>query len=321
MEKKLCFTPFVVVVLVLLLLGGNLHAAPNAPATRRIDPLVSTEWLATNSNLDDLVIIDIRTAAEYEAGHIAGAINVPFEVPFSAWITMENDLLLELPNTDTLLATIGSWGVDEDSLVVIVTSVPPAPEPPYPLANATRAAATLIYAGVDNVAILDGGYTKWAAEQRPVTTETPVVQPVDFKGKIKEELFVDMDYVKKRASRRQTVIVDARDADVYFGVTIEPYANKAGHLPKAKSLPTPWIWNQDGTYKAREELAAMATGVLKVSPSQNREIIIYCGTGGYATAWWFVMTQMLGYTNVKIYDGSAEEWVRENDMVKYTWCD
>lgn len=108
MEKKLCFTPFVVVVLVLLLLGGNLHAAPNAPATRRIDPLVSTEWLATNSNLDDLVIIDIRTAAEYEAGHIAGAINVPFEVPFSAWITMENDLLLELPNTDTLLATIGS---------------------------------------------------------------------------------------------------------------------------------------------------------------------------------------------------------------------
>lgn len=319
MNKKLCFGPFLVVVLVLLLLSGNLYAAPHSPSSRRIDPIVSTEWLAANGDLDDLVIIDIRTAAEYEAGHIAGSINVPFEVPFSAWITMTNDLLLELPDTNTLLDTIGSWGVKEDSLVVIVTSVPPAPEPPYPLANATRAATTLIYAGVDNVAILDGGYTKWAAEQRPVTTETPVVQPVDFKGEIKEELFVSMDYVKKRVSSRQTVIIDARDADVYFGVTIEPYANKAGHLPKAKSLPTPWIWNQDGTFKARDELAEMATGVLNVSRPQSSEIIIYCGTGGYATSWWFVMTQLFGYNQVKIYDGSAQEWVLENEMVRYTW--
>ncbi|HHT05696.1 MAG TPA: sulfurtransferase [Hydrogenispora sp.] len=319
MKKKVCIKLSLVIVFVLLLLSGILHAAPNSPAARRIDPVVSTEWLAANHDLDNLVIIDIRSAAEYEAGHIAGSINVPFEVPFSAWITMTNDLLLELPDTNTLLSAIGSWGVKEDSLVVIVTSVPAAPEPPYPLANATRAAATLIYAGVDNVAILDGGYTKWAAEQRPVTTETPVIQPVAFAGKVKDELFVAMNYVKKHASRRQTVIIDARDADVYFGVTIEPYANKAGHIPKAKSLPTPWIWNEDGTYKSRDELAAMATGTLNVTSPQNKEIIIYCGTGGYASAWWYVMTQLLDYTNVKIYDGSAQEWVIENEMVRYTW--
>ncbi|HBL35692.1 MAG TPA: hypothetical protein DDZ55_02660 [Firmicutes bacterium] len=323
MKKILCYgLPMVVVLLVSVLLSSNLYAAPRFPAPRKIEPIVSTEWLEANHNLENLVLVDMRTAAEYNSGHIPGSINVPFEVPFSAWVTMIDDLLLELPDPDSLFRMIGSCSITNDSLVVIVTSFPAPPEPPYPLANATRAAATLIYAGLKNVAILDGGYTKWAAEARPSTTEAPFVQGVEYQGQIRRDMFVSKEELKRRG-RPQADLIDARDADVYFGVTIEPYANKAGHIPNAKSLPTPWIWNQDGTYKPMDELAQMASGILNEGRhrNKNREIIVYCGTGGYATAWWFVLSEMLGYNDVKIYDGSAQEWVRENEMTKYTWSE
>ena len=115
----------------------------------------------------------------------------------------------------------------------------------------------------------------------------------------------------------RSVIVDARDAEEYFGVTVDPFAGKAGHIPTARSLPARWLWEADGTYKQAELLARMAAGV--AGQSKHEEILVYCGVGGYASAWWFVLTQMLGYTDVRIYDGSAEAWAKDNTMVLYSW--
>ena len=137
------------------------------------------------------------------------------------------------------------------------------------------------------------------------------------------------EYTKSRT--KKAGILDARDADVYFGVTIEPFANKAGHIPSAKSLPAPWIWDlktakPDGktstyyTYKSTQTLGSMASGVFRQSSgNKGQEIIVYCGVGGYASSWWFMLTQVLGYQNVKIYDGAAQEWVKYYDMVPYQW--
>jgi thiosulfate/3-mercaptopyruvate sulfurtransferase len=158
--------------------------------------------------------------------------------------------------------------------------------------------------------------------------DVPVVTPVIYEGEVDEAMFVSVDYVRRCLKRAD--IIDARDADVYFGVTIEPFADKAGHIPNAASLPTPWIWelNLDGTYsyKDPETLEAMASGVLREpwhhgvhGGHWGRKIIVYCGVGGYASSWWFVLTQVLGYENVKFYDGSAQEWVRYYDMVPYQW--
>jgi thiosulfate/3-mercaptopyruvate sulfurtransferase len=228
---------------------------------------------------------------------------------------MRDDLLLEVPDVADLFNVIGSAGIRRDSLVVIVTTTANPPDPPYPLANATRVADTLIYAGVKNVAILDGGYPKWKAEDKPTDTEVPNVIPVTYRGRVNEEMFVSIEYVRRHIGR--VLIIDARDADVYFGVTIEPFADKAGHIPGAKSLPTPWMWKSDGTYKDPEILGAMASGVM--GGHKAKEIIVYCGVGGYASSWWFVLTQVLGYENVKLYDGAAQEWVRYYDMVPYQW--
>jgi thiosulfate/3-mercaptopyruvate sulfurtransferase len=107
------------------------------------------------------------------------------------------------------------------------------------------------------------------------------------------------------------LIVDNRDANIYSGENIEPYAAKPGHIPTAKSLPAPLMWNPDGTFKSIDELKDLASAVVK----KDDKIILYCGVGGYASSWWFVLTQVLGYKDVKFYDGSAQEWAKYNDLV------
>jgi thiosulfate/3-mercaptopyruvate sulfurtransferase len=308
--------------LIVMLLPG---AAVFASLNRTIAPIVSTEWLADNSA--GLIILDVRSAADYNAGHIPGSISEPFVfAPDSKWVPFGAEgLFLEVPQTAGLFKTIGNLGITSASTVVVVTAPNPAPEPPfYGLSSATRIGDTLIYAGVANVAVLDGGYPKWVADGMKTTTAASVPTPVTFQGKVNGDIFVSMDYVKKSA--KNAVIVDGRDADVYFGIVIEKmFADKAGHIPGAVSLPAPWIWDLNKgesyayyTYKGAETLGAMVSGALG-TPPKNREIVVYCGVGGYASTLWFVMSQVLGYENVKFYDGSAQEWARTNAMVPYQW--
>jgi len=128
-------------------------------------------------------------------------------------------------------------------------------------------------------------------------------------------MFVSTDYVERHL--QSALLLDGRDPDQFFGISPCPFAGVGGHIPSARSLPAPWMWRDDGTYQPREVLEQMVVGV--AGPDKDQEIILYCGVGGYAAAWWFVLTQMLGYMNVKIYDGAAEAWVKTNAMVCYTW--
>jgi len=281
---------------------------------RSIDPIVSTEWLEAQLPGGGLVIIDIRWEEEYEAGHIPGAISIPFGL-ISAWADSDDKLLLELPPEADLLKLIGDCGLTAESKVVIVGRVEEPPAPPYPLADAVRVAATLVYAGVRNVAVLAGGHPKWDREGRETTTEAPEVTPVAYSSAVDGDMFVSTEYVKDHIGR--SVILDARDPDQYFGVAVDPFADMRGHIPTARNLPLIWVWEKDSTYRPVELLEQMATGV--IGSDKDQEVITYCGVGGYASTWWFLLTQMLGYTNVKIYDGSMEAWVEDNPIVAYTW--
>lgn len=296
-----------IVMLFSSLVSGNV--AYGCIQEKLVEPIVSTNWLEANAGLKNLVILDVRSSANYIAGHIPNSISAPFEMPTSTWIIMKDELLLELPEKQDIFNSLGTLGITKKSIVVIVTAAPGPSEPPYSLAGATRVADTLIYAGVKNVAILDGGYTKWVSEGKQVTTEVPVVNETVYISNVKKNMFVPIEYVEKKMGK--SIIIDTRDANVYSGEVIEPYADKAGHIPTAKSLPTPLMWNQDGTYKSIDELQEMAASVA----DKDDNIIVYCGVGGYASSWWYVLTQVLGYRNVKFYDGSAQEWVRYNDMV------
>jgi thiosulfate/3-mercaptopyruvate sulfurtransferase len=280
---------------------------PSAGTGGRLPPLVSGDWLQAHRDTAGLAVVDLRSATDYAAGHLPGSVNIPFEVPLSAWTAVRDDLLIELPDPEELASVLGANGIGRGSAVVLVGATG---QPPYPLANATRAAVTLGHAGIDRVSILDGGYPRWLAEGRPTTTEVPAPAPVRCAPAAHGREFVDLAEVRAKIGR--AVLVDTRDADVYAGTVTEPWAAKPGHLPTAVSLPSPLIWNPDGTYRSREELAATARSAL--GADRHAEILLYCGVGGYASSWQFVLRRILGYTNVRMYDGSAQEWVRHHDM-------
>jgi thiosulfate/3-mercaptopyruvate sulfurtransferase len=284
---------------------------------RAIPPVVSTDWLEKNLDDPKLVVIDTRLGEEYATGHIPKAIDIPFpealEQPFSQWFVERDGLLLEVPEEADLFHTIGSAGIQGDSLVVVV----PKAELPHPLVDATRVADTLIYAGVKNVAVLDGGYDKWAVENRQVSTDVVEPTPVAYTGTIDETMFVSKEYVKKKIGK--SIIIDTREALEYFGGFMRPLWVRVGHIPTAKCLPSLWIWKEDMTYRSINELREMAHGVVGTDLSQ--EIIIYCGVGGFSSAWYFVLKEVLGYKDVKIYSGSAQEWTRDPQapLVSYRW--
>jgi len=282
---------------------------PERSEMRAIPPLVSTHWLAKNIDDPELVIIDIRCGEEYRAAHIPEAINVPFP----SWAVTRNDLLLELPEVGDLFNTTGSAGIRSSSKVVVVNKT----DTPFNLADATRVACTLLYGGVKNVAVLNGGHNKWVKERKPISDKILKPKTVAYKGKISRAMFVSKEYVQKKIG--ESVIIDARSPSDFFGATQDLFAQRAGHIPGAVCLPAPWVWTNEGTYKNIKELRDMAIGI--VGKDRSEEIIIYCGVGGYSSTWCFVLREVLGYTNVKIYDGSAEEWTRDPEapVIKYRW--
>ena len=282
--------------------------------------IVSTDLLEWNLNCGNLVVVDVRGEDAYNAGHIPGAINVPegmwyINPPFGLDLPW-----MEMPPKDYLFDLIGDAGITRHSWVVVVgaTSGPlTVPEVPplafYSTAGITRVAITLLYAGVKYVSILDGGYDKWAMEGKPVSTDAVAPIPVTYKGPVDKTMLVSADYVESKIGK--SIIVDARDEIVYDGTVTEPWAPDPGHISTARNLPTPTLWNVevDGdfavyiTYKDMWTLWSMVSSVVGWS-GRGREIIVYCGVGGYASTAYFVLSEVLGYRNVRIYDGSTQEW-------------
>lgn len=294
---------------VVICLLGLFLVTPRIGVARDVSPFVSTNWLEQNLKNAKLVIVDARKVEEYKEGHIPGAVSSFF----GSWIIEKDKLILELPPDDDLLDLIGSLGIKPDSSVVVVSSA----DNDYSRADAARVAFTMITAGLKNVAILDGGYAKWLKEKRPVSTEAVAPKGMKYKAKVNRGVIAPKAYVMSKIGK--SVIVDNRDANVYFGVAMEPFSPRPGHIKSAVNLPTPWVYTKEGTLVGGDDVKAMAANV--VGEKKANEVIVYCGVGGYASTWWFLLTQMLGYTNVKFYDGSAQEWAADPKapMTVYSW--
>lgn len=266
-------------------------------AAREIEPIVTTAWL--EQNLDKVIVLDVRKVEDYRAGHIPGAVNVAY----GSWAVKRGELLNELPSDDELKEVIGGAGIEPGSKVVVVAKMATPPE----RVDATRVAWTLRYAGVENVALLSGGFDKWVADKRALSTDAVRPRTKAYRGQFQKNLLAKKADVE--AALGKAVIVDVREADFYAGQKKMDFVARMGHIKGAVSLPTSAMYEADGTYKAREALAALATAA--VGADLNREIITYCDTGKFCSAWWFMLHDVLGYKNVRSYDGSMMEWAKD----------
>ena len=275
-----------------------------AARSRDIPAIVSPDWLAKNLGDSRIVVLDIRSVEQYKKGHIPGAINVPMTL----WAVSRNGLSLELPLEDDLSTLIRKTGMDASSHPVVVNRI----DTDFSRADMTRVAWTCAVAGIENAAVLDGGHNRWVREIKTLSAEEVNAKPAAYTVKMNRSLMASKEYVLEKIGK--CILVDARLPEEYFGIALKP-----GHIKSAVSLPTPWVFGADGTFRKEEDLLAMATGV--IGANRSKEIILYCGFGGYACTWWFLLTQIFGYQNVRVYDGSMEEWIKDpaDPVTAYAW--
>ena len=283
--------------------------APSAQAVTESTPtkaLVSTTWLKANLADPNLILLHVGDAdnSVYARTHIEGAqyIDWKTELANSSESKLKNGVVTR-QNFDAVLKRLG---VTEKSTVVLYAEAKSG-------LKATWGAWVFNLYGVPDVRILDGGLLKWSATGGATTfAATPAKATGTFKATVaSSKLRAKIEEVVRNAKLKtasRAVIVDTRDVASYEGKAAGTglgTAAKAGHIASAKSIPTASILNADGTFKSAAEIKAAyaAVGVTK-----DTKVILYCGTGLLASASWFALTQILGNTNVKNYDGSWFEF-------------
>ena len=262
--------------------------------------LVSTQWVADHINDSKirLIEVDVDTSA-YDQGHIAGAAGWNWQTQ------LQDNVRRDLVDKPTLERLLGAAGVSTDTTVVL-----------YGDNNnwfAAYAFWQLKYYGVKDVRLMNGGRKKWVEEKRPLTTEAARITPTGYKASSPDEkLRARKEDVFAVLEKRKTgALVDVRSVDEFTGKILAPpglneTAQRAGHIPGAANIPWSQAANEDGTFKSADQLKALYES--KGVTNGNPETIAYCRIGERSSHTWFVLKYLLGYDNVKNYDGSWTEW-------------
>jgi thiosulfate/3-mercaptopyruvate sulfurtransferase len=302
------------IVLTVLTLGSAAFAASPPP------PLVTAEWLAAHLDDPDLIVLDIRSAIDgggaeaYLRSHIPGAIHSDYDK--AGWRVTRGNLPTQLPSVPELEKLAGETGIDEDVHVVVV----PAGVHVLDFGAAARVYWTLKVLGHKQVSILDGGYAAWTADAaNPVETEVRAPSPRIFTAEIDKSLLATLDEVGEARAGRAT-LVDARPASFFVGREKHPGSQAYGHIPGAVNVDSAALYDAKANrLKSKDELAAALAGV------PSGPVTSYCNTGHWAATDWFVLSEVLGREDVKLYPGSMVEWTadarRPVDSQRTKWDD
>lgn len=276
--------------------------SPLKVLSQDISPIVSSEWLAANLTNPRLVMIDIRKIEDYREGHVPGAISAYYGM----WVFSESIKHTEYPPEDELFDAIGDLGIRQNSLVVIICKTYTC----FYQVMAPRVLTTLQYVGLENISILDGGQEAWVSEKRPLSMEPVIPRKTVYTGRLNKTLHAEKAYVAGRLGK--ATFVDVREPDWFSGEKKVAFVEKAGRIPGALNLPASEAYTEQGTFKKKEELEAIVTRV--VGSDRSKEIITYCDAGRCCPTWAFILSHVLGYKNVKLYDGSFEEWSKDPSL-------
>jgi thiosulfate/3-mercaptopyruvate sulfurtransferase len=268
--------------------------------------LVDTEWVSQNPPNENrkLVEVDYDPENGYRKGHIKGASLI-------WWKRDINDpLARDIVNKELFEELMAKNGIKPDTEVIM-----------YGDFNNWFAAFSFWvfkYYGHKNIKIMNGGRKKWELENREYTTDEPQIEKTSYSAKEPDEQIRDyLEGVKKALDDNNIVMVDVRSPKEFTGeITAPPeypmeHAQRGGHIPGANNIPWATAVNDaDGTFKSAEELKQIyePKGI-----TSDKNVICYCRIGERSSHSWFVLKYLLGYPNVRNYDGSWTEW---GNMIK-----
>lgn len=261
--------------------------------------LVDTVWL--NDHLKDPAVRIAEVSEDvtlYDQGHIPGAVH------FNWQTQLQDTVRRDWVNKEQFERLLGGDGIGNDTTVVL-----------YGDKNNWFATYTFwlfkMY-GAERARILNGGRAKWIAEGRPLATEVPSYPRATFRAAdLDLSIRAFRDQVRERLGKAGVALVDVRSPQEYSGELIampaypQEGAQRGGHIPGAQSIPWGQNVREDGTFKSPEDLKALyqSKGV-----TPEKEVIAYCRIGERSSLTWFTLKYLLGYPNVRNYDGSWTEW-------------
>jgi thiosulfate/3-mercaptopyruvate sulfurtransferase len=263
--------------------------------------LATSQWVS--EHLDDRSVriaeVDYDPTANYAAGHIPGS------VLFDWRKDMNDQLNRDILSKAQLEDLLGRNGISNDTTIVLYGD--------FNNWFAAYAFWDLKYYGIEKVQLMDGGRKKWLLEDRPVTKDIPTYSPTTSRAfDPDEKIRIFKEDVRDSISSKEKALVDVRGPKEFTGETTAPpeypneQAQRGGHIPGANNIP----WGQavndaDGTFKPRDQLEQLYSSK-GVTP--DKEVITYCRIGERSSHSWFVLKYLLGYPNVRNYDGSWIEW-------------
>ena len=277
-------------------------------------PLVSTAWLADNLDNPDLVIFDTTLYLRHKEGggylpesgrehfneaHIPGA---QFLDHIKEFANPNTDIPFMMPEADAFAALLKSYGVSDDSQVVFYNDGIPM--------WSTRAWWMFRSVGLNNVAVLDGGWHKWQAEGRPVSSETKTPTPATkLTVKANPSFWADKNKMLENIDSAAACTINALAPEVFTGEKNQ--YGRPGHIPGSHNIFYGDLINsEDNTFlppdQVKEKFAA-------IGAFDDKPIIVYCG-GGISATMDAMMLFQLGRTDVSIYDGSMSEWIRDPEL-------
>ena len=303
---------------VIIALLVSITALASVPTAAGADRLVNTEWLAQNLSAPDTVIIDVRTEANYDFGHLPGAVSLAYAKlkPYDEKAGSQK----MAPPAD-LTDILRSLGVNESSHVVIYDQGNTTSD----ATEGTAAVWILESMGHRNVSYLDGGFTKWTFEGRIIDKAKPVPKKGDFTARPDASKVATLNDVIANLKTKKAIFLDVRSAVQHFGVSKRDDVVRYGHIPGSFNFPVDYMTNAGAnrapaTIKSRKQLEARAEGV-GLPKDSNREIIVYCNSAQQAGMGYFVLHDIMGYRNVKAYDGSMLEYAQEKKLplARFSW--
>lgn len=266
-------------------------------------PLVSTAWLEEHLADPDLRIIEIcslRDDKTYHEGHIPGAMWLYWKS--ACWQDSDREFV-----TPAQMAKLfGGMGIGPQTTVVLYGD---------PLQYGSYGYWAFAMAGHKNLRLLDGGRRKWVLEKRPMSRNVPRFPPVEYPTPSgTSSMRVGRRDVREHLGQSKRLLLDVRSPEEYTGKRVSEYsfavdhgAERTGRIPGAVHLYFKELLNDDDSFKSPEELRRILAAA-GVAPEKCEDVVCYCRLSHRATIAWIALTYILGHPNIKIYDGSWNEW-------------
>ena len=271
------------------------YANPNAA--------VDATWLKTNLENENIRIIDTSSSKEgYDIKHIKGALFVDISQDI---VDLDNTVSNQVASKEKIQTLLQNLGIKASDTIVV-----------YDTTNNMKAARmfyVLRYYGHKDIRLLNGGLNAWEDAGGSISNQAPEVTPTTYEiNDPNQDMITDLAFVNANLDNTDVILVDARPTPQYTAEDVKPGIGRGGgHVPGAINIPGSMTWDSSMKIKSTVDLSKIYDDASVV---EDKKVVAYCHNGNLGAYTWFVLSELLGYQDVVLYDGSMLDWSNNPDV-------